>query len=96
MSFLPGGEADDLPAPPIFEKVQPSTQMQNSVLAIVQAHPEDAQTNIRDAAVIGFLYVTEIDEKRKKVKVLAPTSGRLPTRAMIWGSWPEAIGGLID
>jgi polyribonucleotide 5'-hydroxyl-kinase len=70
--------------------------MQNSVIAIVQADPNDSQENIRDASVIGFVYVAEVDEKRKKMKVLSPLSGRLPNRAMIWGSWPEGIGGLVD
>lgn len=70
--------------------------MQNSILAIVQADRNDSQENIRDASVMGFIYVAEVDEKKKKMKVLAPLSGRLPNQAMIWGSWPEGIGGLVD
>ena len=93
-SLLPGGEADDASSA-IFDQVQPSPQMQNSILAIVQADPNDTQENIRDASVIGFIYVAEVDEKRKKVKVLAPLSGRLPHKAMIWGTWPEGVGDLV-
>lgn len=70
--------------------------MQNSIIAIVQADANDTQENIRDASVVGFVYVAEVDEKRKKMKILAPLSERLPNRAMIWGSWPESIGGLVD
>ena len=95
-SLLPGGEAEELSAPPIFDKIQPSPQMQNSILAIVQADRNDSEENIRDASVMGFVYVAEVDEKKKKMKVLAPLSGRLPNQAMIWGSWPEGIGGLVD
>jgi polyribonucleotide 5'-hydroxyl-kinase len=69
--------------------------MQNSILAIVHADPNDTQENIRDASVIGFVYVAEVDEKRKKLKILAPLSGRLPNRAMIWGTWPEGVGDLV-
>ena len=69
--------------------------MQNAILAIVHADPSDFQETIRDASVIGFVYVAEVDEKRKKLKVLAPLSGRLPDKAMIWGLWPEGIGGLV-
>ena len=69
--------------------------MQNSVLAILQAGPNDVQENIRDASVIGFVYVAEVDEKRKKVKILAPLSGRLPHKAMIWGMWPDGVGDLV-
>ena len=95
-SLLPGGETEDSIASSIFERVQPTPQMQGSVLAIVQADPNDAQENIRDASVIGFLYVAEVDERRKKFKILAPLSGRLPNRAMIWGAWPEGVGSLLD
>lgn len=69
--------------------------MQNSILAIVHADPNDTQENIRDASVIGFVYVAEVDEKRKKLKILAPLSGRLPNKAMIWGTWPEGVGDLV-
>ncbi|KAI9848023.1 MAG: Cleavage polyadenylation factor subunit clp1 [Sclerophora amabilis] len=75
----------------IFEKVTPSPLMQNSVLAIMHAAPHDAQETIRDASVMGFVYVDEVDEKRRKMRVLAPMAGRLPARAMVWGSWPEQV-----
>jgi len=69
--------------------------MQNAIIAIVHADPNDTQENIRDASVIGFIYVAEVDEKRKKLKVLAPLSGRLPNNAMIWGAWPEGVTDLV-
>jgi len=69
--------------------------MQNAILAIVHAEPDDAQENIRDASVIGFVYVAEVDEKRNKLKILAPLSGRLPNKAVVWGSWPEGVGDLV-
>lgn len=69
--------------------------MQNAILAIVHAEPNDSQENIRDTSVIGFVYVTEIDEKRKKLRLLAPLSGRLPNKAFVWGAWPEGVGDLV-
>lgn len=95
-SLLPGGDVEEPSGPPIFNKVPPSPQMQNSILALVQANPNDNQEAIRDASVVGFIYVAEVDEKKKKVKILAPMSGRLPVKAMIWGSWPEDVGSLVD
>ena len=65
--------------------------MQNSVLAIVEAQRNESPQSIRDANVIGFIYISEVDEKKKKLRILAPASGRLPNRAMIWGTWPEAV-----
>ena len=79
----------------IFDKVRPSAQMQNVILTIVNAHPEDTQENIRDASVMGFIYIADVDEKKNKLKVLAPVGGRLPNKAMIWGSWPEGISDLM-
>ena len=69
--------------------------MQNGIIAIVHAEIGDSQENIRDASVIGFIYVAEVDEKRKKLKVLAPLSGRLANKAMIWGAWPEGSSDLV-
>lgn len=96
-ALLPGGEDDEdvSTAKPLFERVQPTPQMQNGILAIVHAEVNDSPDRIRDASVMGFVYVAEVDEKRKKVKVLAPLSGRLAQKAMIWGSWPENIGELV-
>lgn len=74
----------------MFERVSASPQLQNAVLAIMQAEPTDSQDNIRDASVIGFIYVAEVDETKNKLRILTPASGRLPNKAMIWGVWPEA------
>lgn len=79
----------------IFDKVRPSPQMQNAILTVVNTHPEDTQENIRDASVMGFIYIADVDEKKNKLKVLAPMGGRLPNKAIIWGSWPEGISDLM-
>ena len=91
---MPGGETEDSSSA-IFDRVRPSLQMQNAILTIVNAHPEDTQENIRDASVIGFLYVADVDEKKNKLKVLAPLGGRLPSKAIIWGAWPDGISDLM-
>ena len=69
--------------------------MQNALLAIVQAAPSDSQESIRDSSVIGFVYISEVDEKKRKLRMLAPVSGRIPRKAMIWGIWPEIAGDLM-
>ena len=91
---MPGDETEDSTSA-IFDKVRPSLQMQNSILTIVNAHPEDTQEDIRDASVMGFLYVADVDEKKTKLKVLVPVGGRLPNKAIIWGSWPEGVSDLM-
>ena len=69
----------------------PTPEMQNSVLAIVDAEWNESQQSIRDANVIGFIYVSEVDEKKKKLRILAPAGGRLPNKTMLWCTWPEPI-----
>ena len=91
---MPGDVTEDSTSA-IFDKVRPSPQMQNAILTIVNAHPEDTQENIRDASVMGFIYIADVDEKKNKMKVLAPMGGRLPSKALIWGSWPEGISDLM-
>ena len=94
-SLLPGGEVENVTEDAIFDKVEPSPLMQNCILAIMQADLNDTQESIRDSSVIGFVFVAEVDESKKKLRVLAPLSGRLPRKAMIWGLWPESAGDLV-
>lgn len=91
---MPGDVTEDSTSA-IFDKVRPSPHMQNAILTIVNAHPEDTQENIRDASVMGFIYIADVDEKKNKLKVLAPLGGRLPNKAIIWGSWPEGVSDLM-
>lgn len=69
--------------------------MQNGILAVVAADIKDKPKHVRDASVVGFLYVAEVDEKKRKVRVLSPMSGRMPLNAMVWGVWPGDVGELV-
>jgi polyribonucleotide 5'-hydroxyl-kinase len=95
-SFLPGGEEEsegyDVP---LFDLVTPSSQLLHCILAVLYASPHDSQDAIRDASVMGFVYVAEVDEKKQRLKILAPLSGKLGDRPMVWGSWPEAAVSLM-
>ncbi|KAI9894989.1 MAG: Cleavage polyadenylation factor subunit clp1 [Vezdaea aestivalis] len=95
-SLLPGGFEDSTGPPPVFEKVEPTPLMQNAVLALMFASIKDSHEEIRDAAVMGFVYVADVDEKRRKVKILCPVTGRLPERPLIWGVWPEGPSNLVS
>ncbi|KAH7355166.1 Pre-mRNA cleavage complex II protein Clp1-domain-containing protein [Rhexocercosporidium sp. MPI-PUGE-AT-0058] len=93
MSFMPGdaeeGEKD------IYERVTPNSMMHHCMLAVMYAMISDTQDTVRDASVMGFVFVTEVDEKRNRIKVLAPMNTKIVDRPMIWGSWPEASLSLI-
>jgi len=92
-SFLPGGEEDQEER--LFNKVEPSTEMVHCIMAVMYASPVDSHETIRDASVMGFVYVAEVDEKKRRLRLLAPLSGKLGDRPMIWGSWPEPTMSLV-
>ncbi|KAI4672502.1 Cleavage polyadenylation factor subunit clp1 [Alternaria triticimaculans] len=80
----------------IFEKVTPSEALQNQLLAITTASPNDPQSVIRDSSIRGYIYVADVDEAKKKVRLLSPLPGQTPGNAMILGSWPEPVEGLLN
>ncbi|KAK2744237.1 Cleavage polyadenylation factor subunit clp1 [Onygenales sp. PD_40] len=70
--------------------------LENTLLAITHAAPNAPLSEIRDASVMGFVYVAGVDEKKGKIRVLAPVGGRVPGRAMVWGrKWPGELVGLV-
>jgi polyribonucleotide 5'-hydroxyl-kinase len=69
--------------------------MEHWTLAVMYASPRDAPDTIRAASVMGFVYVADVDETRRKLKILAPVSGRLGDRPLIWGQWPEPFINLL-
>jgi len=92
-SFLPGGEEEAEPS--LYENAEPSSMMLHCILVVMYASIHDSQETIRDASVMGFVYVAEVDEKKKKLKILAPLNTRVIDKPMIWGSWPEASINLM-
>lgn len=80
---------------PDIERVEPSQLMQNCTLAVVYAEPNDPAGAVRDANVMGFVYVADVDEKRRRLRVLAPVSARLGDRPLLWGQWPEPMVSLL-
>lgn len=107
-NFLPGGLDDTsstalpglgskvaLPASQIYERMAaPMAAMRNSILAVLNCDAEAEQGTIRDASVMGFLYVTEVDEGRSRISLLSPVAGRVPNRAIVWAGWPESVLGM--
>jgi len=105
ISFLPGMDDDDDDnkgsfaqggkGSAMFEQVTPTQGMVNAVLAIKFAGGNAGDEAIRDSCVMGFVYVSEVDETRKKVRFLAPHPSRWGDRALVWGSWPDGVGDLV-
>ncbi|KAK8161067.1 Pre-mRNA cleavage complex II protein Clp1-domain-containing protein [Phyllosticta citrichinensis] len=80
----------------LFERERPSLQLVNALVAVKAAEPgESSQDRLRDASVLGYVYVADVDEAKGQVRVLAPMGGTVPLRAMTVGSWPEDAVGLV-
>ncbi|KAM0191918.1 hypothetical protein ACHAPI_008636 [Fusarium lateritium] len=73
----------------------PSSPMQHWTVAIMHATPKESPDSVRAASVMGFLYVSDVDEERRKIKLLAPVSGRLGDQPLVWGKWPEPFINLL-
>ncbi|KAM0435817.1 hypothetical protein ACHAPT_002708 [Fusarium lateritium] len=73
----------------------PSTPMQHWTFAIMHATPKESPDTVRAASVMGFLYVSDVDEERRKIKLLSPVSGRLGDQPLVWGKWPEPYINLL-
>ncbi|KAI7468142.1 SAICAR synthase-like protein [Hortaea werneckii] len=93
--YDPAMSSTPTPSNALFEKVTPSVAMTGSMLAIKFCSGNSSEDSIRDSAVMGFLYVADVDESKKKVRFLAPHPQRWGDRALLWGAWPEAVPDLV-
>ena len=51
---------------------------------------------IRDSSVRGYMYVADVEEGKKKVKLLSPQPGQVPTSALVLGTFPEDVAALVS
>ena len=83
-----------------FKKVEIGDILLHSVLALSSAMPsvgavwnteEEAEALI-DSPVVGFIYVAEVDESKRKMTVLSPAPGKLAYIYLIMGNlkWMDA------
>lgn len=80
----------------LYTRVSPSAELTNKLLAITTASPNDKHEVIRDSSVRGYIYVADVDEAKRKVRLLSPQPGHLPGSAMVLGAWPEDVAGLVS
>jgi polyribonucleotide 5'-hydroxyl-kinase len=81
-----------------LKKVLPPapSALANTLIAVTHASTTASPAQVRDASIMGFLYVADVDAEKGKIRVLAPVGGRLPPRAMIWARrWPTEVVGLV-
>ncbi|KAJ9151088.1 mRNA cleavage and polyadenylation factor CLP1 [Coniochaeta hoffmannii] len=73
----------------VLEKMEPVPEMAHWCLTVMNASVRDPLETIRYASVMGFVYVADVEPERRRLKILAPVSGRLGDRPLVWGHWPE-------
>lgn len=78
-----------------LEAVAPSNEMLGRLCAIKFADDKSDEASVRDAAVMGFAYVAEVDEAKKRVRFLAPHPQRWGERALVFGGWPGVVVDLV-
>ena len=67
-----------------------STGQSSSTNVLEDADLTDVEKEtVRDAPVLGYLYVGDVDEEKGRARIMSPVGGRLPGRATVWGLWPE-------
>ncbi|KAK4130728.1 Clp1-domain-containing protein [Trichocladium antarcticum] len=78
-----------------LEPAEISAEMSHWTLAVMNASVNDPPETIRQAPVMGFVAIADVDEERRRLKVLSPVSGRLGNRPMVWARWPEPYINLL-
>ncbi|KAF9872292.1 pre-mRNA cleavage complex ii protein clp1 [Colletotrichum karsti] len=76
-------------------KVDPSELVAHWTLAIVYASVKDNPETIRTSNVMGYVYIADVDKEKRKLRILAPVSGRLGDRPLLMGKWPEPYINLL-
>jgi polyribonucleotide 5'-hydroxyl-kinase len=61
---------------------------------VTTAQAKDGGDGVRDASVMWYVYVTEVDETKQRLRLLSPVSARVPANALVWGDWPESVPDL--
>ncbi|KAF2655553.1 Clp1-domain-containing protein [Lophiostoma macrostomum CBS 122681] len=96
-NFRSGDDGDGMygSSAEIYERIAPASIIQNSLLAVTTSTANEKQDIIRDSSVRGYLYVADVDETKKKVRLLSPQPGQTPSNAIVYGTFPEDIPGLL-
>ena len=83
------------PTSVLYDTVTPSAAMTGSLMAIKYCAAKSEEFAIRDSAVLGFLYVAEVDDTKQRIRFLAPHPQRWGDKALVWGLWPEPVADIM-
>ena len=66
--------------------ISPSS-VQHALICITHQDKHAKQEDVGNAAILGFALITEVNEKRRKMRVLVPVPGNFPNNACILTSY---------
>lgn len=64
-----------------------ASNLQHALVAITYADRKASAAEVERAPILGFALITEVNEKRRKLRILLPVPGRLPNKAMVLTSY---------
>ena len=64
-----------------------ASTLQHALVAISYADRKSSSSEVQKASILGFGLITEVNEKKRKIRILLPVPGRLPNKAMILTSY---------
>lgn len=64
-----------------------ASNLQHALVAITYADRKATSSEIQRAPLLGFALITEVNEKRRKLRILLPVPGRLPNKSMVLTSY---------
>lgn len=67
-------------------EIDPSN-LQHALVAISYANRKAPASEVAGASLLGFGLITEVNEKRRKIRILLPVPGNLPNKALILTSY---------
>ncbi|KAG5439283.1 hypothetical protein PCANB_001582 [Pneumocystis canis] len=72
---------------PQMIKIEEFSILQNSILAVSHANINDSTNVILESPVAGYIYVSDVDDNKKKLTILSPLPGKLPSPILIMGAF---------
>ncbi|CCE62776.1 hypothetical protein TPHA_0D01350 [Tetrapisispora phaffii CBS 4417] len=64
-----------------------ASNLQHSLVSLTYADRKENESAVQKAAILGYGLVTEVNEKRHKLRILLPVPGALPNKAMVLTSY---------
>ncbi|KAL9081961.1 MAG: hypothetical protein Q9159_006858 [Coniocarpon cinnabarinum] len=78
-----------------LSRTELTPDMSQRFLCLKHCPRESGPDVVRDASVMGFLYVLDVDVDRSRARILSPVGGRVPSCVAVMGAWPGAVDGVV-